>query len=1292
MNLKIILKTLGIFSTVFLLWSVFVAPVFAADIQLGNVINLNGTDGFVNVPNNSLLEPVDEMSFEIWAYQDNWLTSTVNSSFLDRSDYGSSGYALYINRFGTNTVSAVLKPVGYPGFLQVNVGSAGLASGWHHFAATFDGQFLKFYIDGVLADTEDAGASYDIENIFYHQPLWFGKRGSDNAFFSGKLDEARIYSKALTSGEITVNYNSGLGDFGSATTSLVGAWHFDEGTGTSVADYSGNGLTGSLSGGATWAARTIPPNSISNLSVASFGTTTATITWDTSEDSDSIVHYGLTSSYGSTVMSSTTDTSHSLNLTGLTATTTYHFKVYSFDGSIMASSSDATFKTLDFDPTDNIFYAAPNGRAQANGAIGSPWDLYSALGKSSIIQPGGTLYLRGGTYLFATGSNQFGYTSTLAGTADDPITVRSYPGEWAVLDGTMNGVATKNTAVVTVNSDYTWYQGFEITNSETASREIYTSGSNPSERRGNSIDDYGDGNKLINLVIHDTGQGIGGWANGRDNEYYGNIIYNNGWDAPDRTHGHNIYTQNDTGWKRYLNNIVVNAFGVNVQMYGSGAGSLRNFSFEGNSWTNSGILLGGNSAIDGLGVFKNYFYNIGPQLGYDNTDNINIDFYKNYIASSSLSLSQSKNVTVKYNTIIKPTAVSDALVSIRYDATAPAAITDYVFDYNTYYKPFADVGQMFYSPTLAVTGSNCNYFWFNVSSTGQTYCSPQPRLWQEDLGYDLHGTHIASAPTEDTIFYRKNKYDDNRMHVTAYNWDGDTTVSVDPSLVLDNGDTYELRNSQNYFDDVITGTYNGSEISIDMSTGARSLKKPIGYDEVIAGGGWYHNPLQPSTFPIYGVFVLVNTGGTVDVAKPIISNITHELVSPATTTIFWETNEDATTRFEYGLTSSYGSASTTDTLDYNTPYTTFHKITLRNLSPETLYHYRLVAEDYSGNSTTSQDYTFLTSADITPPVLSSGSPSGTLSAGTTGATLSLDTNEASTCKFGTVASTAYASIGSTFTTTGGTTHSESLTGLSAGSYTYYVRCTDGTNPTTSDYTITFTIAASTGGGGGSSSGGSSRRTTPVITATTTATTTVTTIPLSTLGPCTTVPLNTPYSFREQLTLGSRGEAVRQLQIFLNTYGYTVSLTGPGSKGQESTYFGPATVSALVKFQLSKGITPAIGFFGPLTMQKVNLIIASTQTLSFCAPVTTSPIIPVSTPTTFVFTRNLTVDSEGADVKALQIYLNTHGFPVATSGVGSPGNETSYFGYATKNALIKFQLSKGIVPASGFFGPITRSSL
>ncbi len=73
-----------------------------------------------------------------------------------------------------------------------------------------------------------------------------------------------------------------------------------------------------------------------------------------------------------------------------------------------------------------------------------------------------------------------------------------------------------------------------------------------------------------------------------------------------------------------------------------------------------------------------------------------------------------------------------------------------------------------------------------------------------------------------------------------------------------------------------------------------------------------------------------------------------------------------------------------------------------------------------------------------------------------------------------------------------------------------------------------------------------------------------------------------------------------------------------------------------------------------------------------------------------FARSLSQGVSGDDVKCLQQYLNSSGYQVAASGAGSPGNETIYFGSLTKAAVAKWQAAKGVSPAAGYFGPISRA--
>lgn len=76
-----------------------------------------------------------------------------------------------------------------------------------------------------------------------------------------------------------------------------------------------------------------------------------------------------------------------------------------------------------------------------------------------------------------------------------------------------------------------------------------------------------------------------------------------------------------------------------------------------------------------------------------------------------------------------------------------------------------------------------------------------------------------------------------------------------------------------------------------------------------------------------------------------------------------------------------------------------------------------------------------------------------------------------------------------------------------------------------------------------------------------------------------------------------------------------------------------------------------------------------------------------------FTKDLKEGMTDPDVLRLQQVLNKNPkTQIATTGPGSPGNETSYFGALTFNAVIRFQVLNKITPTSGYCGPLTRAIL
>ncbi len=416
------------------------------------------------------------------------------------------------------------------------------------------------------------------------------------------------------------------------------------------------------------------------------------------------------------------------------------------------------------------FYVSPTASASGTGSFSNPWRLQDALDQPSAVHPGDTIWLRGGTY---SGT----FVSYLDGTSASPIIVRQYAGEQATLDG-----GSSTTANLSVRGSYTWFWGFEIKNSDTH-RQSSQSGSNPSDiYRGDGVQIWQtqteSGLKFIDLIVHDTRQGFSFWQEATDAEINGCIVYYNGWNGTDRGHGHGIYTQNNTGTKHIVNNILFENFDHGIQGYGSAAAYLKNYDIQGNTFSSSGLianpdggrnfLIGGDSTAQNLTITNNFFYYKSPyspdsafQLGYD-------------VGCSG--------TTVTGNYVSNNTMFDGGCL--------PTSMT----------------GNTFYGTTSGFSHS--------------TYPS---------------NTYTTTRPTGVQVFVRASPYEAGRANITVFNWPNQSSVSVDLSSVLGVGTAYEIRNAQDFFGaPVLTGTYSGGSVSLPMT--GLSVVAPIGWAAPTATG------------------------------------------------------------------------------------------------------------------------------------------------------------------------------------------------------------------------------------------------------------------------------------------------------------------------------------------------------------------------------------------------------------------------------------------------------------------------
>jgi hypothetical protein len=247
------------------------------------------------------------------------------------------------------------------------------------------------------------------------------------------------------------------------------------------------------------------------------------------------------------------------------------------------------------------------------------------------------------------------------------VVVRSYPGEWAVLDN--NG---SNNNVLWAKGAYTWFWGFEATTS------------NPNPPRDETGINFASsaGNKIINLVIHDEGSaGINPYSSATNSEVYGCIVYYSGrFDDPEHRNSYGIYGQNnDPSHKLVQDNFFFNSFGIfQAHMAGSSTARLDDFSFIGNTFFGH-TLYDGKNVIALYGNFEtgsgknlnpewrqNFFYRSDLWLGYNGDGVQNATLVDNYFFRGALSENSGNTYAVKSGNVYTSTGNQVFVVPNKY--------------------------------------------------------------------------------------------------------------------------------------------------------------------------------------------------------------------------------------------------------------------------------------------------------------------------------------------------------------------------------------------------------------------------------------------------------------------------------------------------------------------------------------------------------------------------------------------------------------------------------------------------
>ena len=221
----------------------------------GGALDFDGTDDVADAGSDAAIDDLAQMSVCTWLYPRNleYWTGMIANKSTDSND----GWNFFIGSGGPGS-GATQASLGFWSNRQwqYTTNNAPIVlDTWQHVCVTWDGgdtgtSATLYYNGTVLSDINQSDNGSTINDAANN--LTIGSMGS-SLDFEGSMDDVRLYNRPLSAADVQELYET-TAPPPDVTNGLAGHWQFDDGTGSTATDSSGNGNDGTLVGSPTWGA------------------------------------------------------------------------------------------------------------------------------------------------------------------------------------------------------------------------------------------------------------------------------------------------------------------------------------------------------------------------------------------------------------------------------------------------------------------------------------------------------------------------------------------------------------------------------------------------------------------------------------------------------------------------------------------------------------------------------------------------------------------------------------------------------------------------------------------------------------------------------------------------------------------------------------------------------------------------------------------------------------------------------------------------------------------------------